>query len=242
MIKIAIVDDEKFWLNRIESQLEQLLEDETTIRLFSSAAEFQADGNRYNAVFFDVELGDYSAADGLELCRLYKQQYPQQDAFAIILTCHTELGRRGYLSNAFRYIDKGNLENELQEATTSMQNIWNERMYIELPLQKVGTLQIKINSIICVETERRKISVRMQSGECYYLNGTFIETAKLLEPHGFYIIRKGVTINMRYVAELKNDAILLKDIIPQKWYYISRRKCSDFVQKYTEWRIERASG
>ena len=41
----------------------------------------------------------------------------------MILTTHTEMSRRGYLVNAFRYLDKVNLKEELKEAFYSAKKI-----------------------------------------------------------------------------------------------------------------------
>lgn len=242
MIEIAVIDDELIWQERIGRQLEQMFQEDLTIHMFSSGREFVEENRRYDVVFFDVELENGDMGDGLELCRQYKERYPEQAYVAIILTTHTEFIRRGYISNAFRYINKGNLQEELQEAVVSIELNRRDRKCVEVHLKKLGKIQVWVNTIVCVETEGRKLVMRMQNGEKCYLDETLTAMVELLTVYGFYMIRKGVLVNMKYIVEVKEDYVMLKYIIPEKRYYISRRKYSDFLRVFTEWRMQRASG
>ena len=193
----------------------------------------------YDVVFFDVELGE-NKEDGLSLCKKYKTIYPEQKHIAIILTTHTELGRYGYMSNAFRYIDKLNLDEELEEAVHAIELIRENEKSIQFNFDKIGVEDVIVDTIVCAETERRKVILRLNNGESFYIKNNYSEITDTLKTYGFYEIRKGIIINMKYVTDVIDDYLLLKGIKTK--YYISRRKQREFVDVFIKWRMDRASG
>lgn len=241
MIEIAIVEDEEIWRLHISKMLNNLFCEEIKIYPFSSKELFEEFNRSFDIVFFDVELGD-SSREGLEMCRLYKGKYQNQECMAIILTTHTEFVRHGYLVNAFRYIDKGNLEEELTEAVRSIELKRQGRTSISVHLSKIGITDIRLDSVVCIETEGRKIAMRLNDGKSIFVDETFSTLAKLFEPNGFYMIRKGVLVNLKHIVDFKEDYVVLRYIIPEKRYYISRRRYNEFLKVFTDWRIQRASG
>ena len=50
----------------------------------------------------------------------------------IILTTHTEMSRKGYLVNAFRYIDKSNMSKEIVEAINAAEVLLRRNDNIEI--------------------------------------------------------------------------------------------------------------
>lgn len=241
MIEIAIVEDEELWTMKVRKLLVDLFCEEIQIYTFDSGKTFEESNRRFDIVFFDVELGD-DGKEGLELCRLYKEKYQNQECIAIILTTHTEFVRQGYLASAFRYIDKGNLEEELAEAVRSIELKRQDSRSVTVNLSKLGYTDIRMDSVVCIETEGRKIVMRLRSGESFFVNETFATLVEHFEPNGFYMIRKGVLINLRYIVDFKEDYVILRYINPEKKYYISRRKYNEFLRVFTNWRIQRASG
>lgn len=240
MIRIAVVEDEKVWQERIRKLIEGTFCEEVSVHIYIGGSEFEAVMERFDIVFFDVELGAMSPMDGLQLCGRYKQRYPEQEAFALILTSHTEFGRMGYLSNAFRYLDKANLEEELKEAAMTIEQIRKERACVELSFSKVGVIGIRVDSILCVETEKPKKVVCVQENSRSYLNGRFNEIAELLKPYGFYTIRKGIAVNMKHIVDVKGNVIRLNGV--DRCYYVSRLNFNNFLYTYTNWQMQRASG
>lgn len=97
-----------------------------------------------------------------------------------------------------------------------------------------------VDTIVCAETERRKVILRLNNGESFYIKNNYSEITDTLKTYGFYEIRKGIIINMKYVTDVIDDYLLLKGIKTK--YYISRRKQREFVDVFIKWRMDRASG
>ncbi|MCR5702971.1 MAG: LytTR family transcriptional regulator DNA-binding domain-containing protein [Lachnospiraceae bacterium] len=239
MLEIALIDDEQSWHNIFVNKLKSFFQEDIRVDSFFDGESLFEKSRPYDVVFFDVELGK-NKEDGLSLCKKYKTMYPEQKHIAIILTTHTELGRYGYLSNAFRYIDKLNLDEELEEAVHAVELIRGNEKSIQFNFDKIGVEDVIVDSIVCAETERRKVILRLNNGESFYIKNNYSEITDTLKTYGFYEIRKGIIINMKYVTDVIDDYLLLKGIKTK--YYISRRKQREFVDVFIKWRMDRASG
>lgn len=239
MLEIALIDDEQSWHNIFVNKLKSFFQEDIRVDSFFDGESLFENSRPYDVAFFDVELGE-NKEDGLSLCKKYKTMYPEQKHIAIILTTHTELGRYGYMSNAFRYIDKLNLDEEREEAVHAVELIRGNEKSIQFNFDKVGTRNVRVDSIVCAETEGRKVLLRLNNGESFNIKDNYSKVTDTLKPYGFYEIRKGIIINMKYVTDVIDDYVLLKGIKTK--YYISRRRQRDFVDVFIKWRMDRASG
>ena len=114
-MRVAIVDDEERWRTKTEEIVTKFNAEECLeIDKYASGEIFLKKAELYDIVFLDVEM---KQLDGFETASGYREIFPK--AMIIILTTHTELSRKGYMVNAFRYVDKTNIEEELTEALMS---------------------------------------------------------------------------------------------------------------------------
>ena len=117
-MKIAIVDDQKDWRTRLEELVrEHYGNNLPQIDQFDCGESFY-DQEEYDVVFMDIEMKEM---DGFETVMRYKQK--NTDAIIIFLTTHVELSRRGYKVNAFRYIDKEFIVEEVEEALSAIDEL-----------------------------------------------------------------------------------------------------------------------
>ena len=100
-MKIAIVDDEVKWRNLASDVVKGYTEKTDKIDTFESGVEFIKNNGEYNVVLMDVDMPEM---DGFETIMNYKEQY--SESIIIILTTHLNCARKGYLVDAFRYVDK----------------------------------------------------------------------------------------------------------------------------------------
>ena len=114
-MKIAVVDNEKLWRQNIDTFVRKWYEDkELSLDIFESGDEFLKMKTKYDIVVLDVEMPE---KDGFETAQEYRKLFPE--AIIILLTIHLEMSRKGYVVNAFRYVDKTNMQYELEEAVIS---------------------------------------------------------------------------------------------------------------------------
>lgn len=113
-MKIAIIDDEKLWREKVEEITLQIYSSNIEVDLYDNPLSYLSCNEKYDISLVDIEMKEI---DGFETIKRAREKYT--NGIYMILTTHTEMSRKGYLVNAFRYIDKKNLEEELHEAFSS---------------------------------------------------------------------------------------------------------------------------
>lgn len=114
-MRIAVVDDERNWLVKIKRYVKEYFgEMDVEIRAFFSGEAFLEDAGEYQIVFMDIEM---PGRDGFSVLQEYRMEH--EDSLFIILTTHIEMSREGYKVEAFRYIDKHKMMDEIREALDS---------------------------------------------------------------------------------------------------------------------------
>lgn len=114
-MNIAIIDDEKIWRDKAHRLVEKHYNDiEMTIDEFGSGGDFLEKKQKYDFVLMDVEMDELNGFETISQYRLFFD-----DFIAIIFITHMEVSAQGYLVNAFRYVNKAKMEEELEEALTS---------------------------------------------------------------------------------------------------------------------------
>ena len=100
VMKIAIVDDERIWLEKIHNYVKQYFAKmEVLVKSFSSGEGFLNSRDDYQIVFMDIEM---PGQDGFSVLQEYRKNHDV--SLFIILTTHIEMSRQGYKVEAFRYM------------------------------------------------------------------------------------------------------------------------------------------
>ena len=129
MLKIAVLDDQELYVNKIdEITRNAMLKHGIAYELFkyTSTKEFLYDlseDNKCDIYLIDVEL---QTTSGLEVARQIREKY--YDSVIIYVTNYIEYAVAGYEVNAYRYIPKNILEEKLPEAYAAVYvNIENRK-------------------------------------------------------------------------------------------------------------------
>ena len=107
MIKIAVCDDEKYFINEITEILENYLEKSGItydIDSFNSGEKFielKEGINRYNVIFLDISMNDL---DGMQVARRVREI--NKDVYIVFVTAFANFMADGYKVDAVRYILK----------------------------------------------------------------------------------------------------------------------------------------
>ena len=129
-MNIAIVDDEVHWRNVVKEELEKIYNSkEICIDIFEDGKTYLRSKKQYAVSFIDIEM---PYMDGFQVIERAKEV--NSEGVYIILTTHTEMSRKGYLVNAFRYIDKAKMAEEIVEASNAADILLqrNEKMEINI--------------------------------------------------------------------------------------------------------------
>jgi len=164
--------------------------------------------------------------NGFETITEYNKS--NKNSIVIILTTHLDCARQGFLVNAFRYIDKLNMQNELEEAFGAIQKI-NENKYACIIGHKSNeTREIPINSILYIETKSRKTLIHTEEG-CFISDEKINDLENRLETYGFYRSHKSYLTNMAKVEYIDKEFAYFKD---NEKSYVSVRKYAETKKRY----------
>ena len=202
-MNIAIVEDMEKWAADIKTQTAAFFAEKCeTIDIFNCAETFLKTKKEYSIVFMDIELKEM---DGFKAAKNYKEQCPE--SLVIIVTVHKEYCSEGYKVNAFRYLDKGKLREELKEALENAMLKLQRYERIELSVIKKGILTFACKDIIYIETEKRNVKIHTIVEE--YISCEKIgELAERLEKYGFYRCHKSYLVNLEWVDDMVRDKIM----------------------------------
>ncbi len=158
-MRIAIVDDDAYWRERIKQEIVQYVEDvERQIDVYESGEQYIESQKEYDISFVDIEM---DGMDGFDT--ILKATELQPDGLFVILTTHAEMCKKGYQVNAFRYIDKTELE-ELDEAISAAKVVLERNRKISVDVFGEGHHRIALKNIIYIETDRPYIVLHTTHG------------------------------------------------------------------------------
>lgn len=228
-MKIAIVDDMPQWQKAIEQLADKYLKGKIDrIDIFSNDEEMNYE-EKYDVLFLDIEMPGYK--DGFEIAERYR--YRHEDTVIIFLTTHAELGRKGYMVNAFRYIDKKHIEEEMDEALKALMVLRSREKRVSFNVVFKGETNIPIKSILFIETEKRNVIVHTKDKN--YISSRQIEDFEgELKDCGFFRTHKSYLVNLENIDDFDQKNIYFGNgtiaMVAHKKYVELKRKC--FQQKF----------
>lgn len=224
-MKIAIIDDEVKWRNLASDVVKGYTEETDKIDTFESGVEFIKNKGEYNVVLMDVDMPEM---DGFETIMNYKEQY--SESIIIILTTHLDCARKGYLVDAFRYVDKTKMKEELKEAFEKVREIDRKNRFSLTGTNGNDKKNILIKDIIYIETNGRGSIINTIDRD-YECSEKINDLEIKLEKYGFFKCHKSFLINLNCVEHLdKEFAYFAKG----KKAYISVRKYTETKKRYIE--------
>lgn len=225
-MKIAIVDDELHWHDKVETILCQY--DNIEIDNYSNGEEFLNNTKYYDIVFMDIEMPSMDGFDTIKKARELNLQ-----SIYIIMTTHSEMSRKGYLVNAFRYIDKQKMKDEIPEAINSANIILDNNKKISVNAIGKGLLEINLSNILYIETEKHRVLVHTNN-DVVRCGDRMIELENKLLKENFYRCHNAYIVNLDAVNKIEKTYAIL---INGEKVEISRRKYQEFGNRYLERRF-----
>lgn len=222
-MRIAVVDDESIWRDKALHIMKMYGIKAEKIDTYARGKEFLDAGENYDIVIMDLEMPEM---DGFDTITEYRRNY--SESIILILTTHTEFARKGYLVNAFRYIDKLKMEEELQEALERIEEIIRKRNFAITGYRENKACRIPVNDILFVETEGRKSKIHTCQGD-FFVDYKITELEELLEVYGFFRSHKSFVINLNAVEKLDYDFAYFQN---GEKAYVSARKSVETRRKY----------
>ncbi len=230
-MKIAVVDDEEKWQDKVQAEIEKQCE-AFEVECFCSGEAFLKKNEEYQIVFMDIEM---SGKDGFSVSEEYHLQYPR--SLIIILTTHTELSRKGYRVQAFRYIDKLFLE-EIQEALLSAQIVLKRFHPVKLHVLKQGEVTMTCDDILYIESANHTVRVRTMT-DIYQCDATISELKERLGEFGFFLCHRCFLVNLSHVQDYDKKQVYFRN---GEKVDVSRSQYNEFGKAFLNWKFSLGNG
>lgn len=211
MIRIAIVDDEEYYLQKER----QITEDyfagkgvECKVTVYQSAEWFVAgiQEETFDVYILDMEM---PKVKGLEAAQAIRIRYP--DPIIIFITNYMNYMMEAFEVNTWRYIPKQMLEEKLEKAYDALIPILQEREKSYLVVQKRGEIEkLNYSDIMYMRKEGKYTVIIHMYGECK-MRKPLDEMIEELKSDEFMMIEKGFIINIKHVMKLKEGEVYMRD-------------------------------
>lgn len=211
-VNCVICDDDPLFAMQLEECIKEqcVLNDwEYHCRQIDVRTLLELDFSTVDVLFLDIEMPEIN---GLEAAKQIRQRYG--DLLLVFVTGFIDYAPSGYKVNAFRYLLKSKLDEELPECLMNIQ----EKLYSNQESIWVKTIDgekcVRLKSIVYLEGTSKKHTLfylyefgKTVPIECLGLL-SFYE--KQLQDKGFLKIQKSYLINMEYIRKMANYHAVLK--------------------------------
>lgn len=230
MIRVAIVEDEEIYVNKLTEYLQEYQRDEGLE--FDIQVYYDGDGitAKYKAQF-DIILMDIQMkfVDGMTAAEEIRRM--DSEVIIIFITNMTQYAIRGYEVNALDYILKPVSYFAFRERMGRAIARLKKRVtnYITIPVRG-GILRIDTSDIYYVESHGHSLIYHTVNGD-HASTSTMKWAEEHLAQYGFSRGNKGYLINLAHVEGIRNKCALVKG----KELLLSRPRQNGFMQDLTEY-------
>lgn len=224
MIKIALVDDEKIFREKIRNKVENMHFEEIQVDCFSSADEFIEYNKIYDILLLDIEMPGTS---GIELAN----QISDEKTLIIYITNYSSHMENAFGINVFKFITKDKWEDKIEkiieEAITYVKNHEDVQFKTD-----VGLHVMKQKDIIYFTYYRKNIYLYTKSRE-YVIKSTSLEQMMtMITSSSFIQVNRDSVVNKNYIKAMKGLNLELKysDTVLE----VSRRRKVEVLEAFME--------
>ncbi len=238
-LRVAICDDEEFFLEKIKDGVEKKIQEtgwkDYQIDSFLSGEALYENiesNSDYHIYLLDINMFPIG---GLEIARKIRQL--NKDAYIAFITGFIDYAMEGYKVDAIRYILKDSLEEMLEECMeVVLQRIQQKNRSILFRFME-GERKIYLDHIIYIESNKHKLFFHMNSskGEVYTMYDKLDHISENMKDNSFLRIHKSYLVNMNYIHKIqKYEAVISNDtVLP-----IPRERYKLVEQRYYEYEGE----
>ncbi len=211
-MKVAILDDEKIYLDLIRQEVGRVFPNIECIRQYADSEGLLydlAEGIRYDIYFLDVEL---PGVDGMMAAREIRKQ--DTDANIIFITAFAKYAAESYDVRAYQYILKSQISEKLPKV---LRHIAEELQVsaVEYYVAETSTRydRIALRDILYIYKEKKYAIFATQQGD-FRQRLTVSKIWEQLEHKHFVWVDRGVIVNIKKVQRvMKNELVLENGIV-----------------------------
>lgn len=175
------------------------------ISCYCREGEFLEELSSIDAVFPDIDMPRMS---GLEIAEYINQNHPVPILF---LTAHDELVYSSFQFQPFRFIRKGYIDSELEEAVRALNDyiIAQSRNHSVCLHTSEGDISISVKDIAYAEIYGHWIKIHPKEGGTFDCYGSLSDYERQWDKYGFVRTHKSYLVNVRYIYSILKDTVVL---------------------------------
>lgn len=229
-MKIAVLDDEKFYRDDVKTKIENYQKDHLDVTLkvdvFEDAEQFLKTfmDKTFDLVYLDIKLNE---KNGMNIAQIIYNTKPS--CMIIFITSYMEYFNESFTVHAFQYMKKP-IETEFfnRELTRAIQEYqFNNKSFIFPTTQ--GNTVIEMGNIIYIETAYSDYKICGVDEYYYGRCKTVKKISKILLEYNFFRVQRSFIVNLAHIKSYDRESIIMSngDIIP-----ISRKKYKEFEKRF----------
>lgn len=205
MVKFAVCDDNQKMLDNVSDKLRNYYPDECKITTYADGESLLSEYNRncFDVLFLDVDM---LKLNGMEIADKIRET--DRHVKIIFVSDKNDLAYKGYLYNAFRFVRKSNLDQELCEAAKSLKQIFSSQSDYLFFKTSRGEAVRAVEDIKYFEVKTHLINVVCNDG-VVGIYGTLHELEEQIGNNGFIRIHKSYLVNFRYIRSVERNIVFL---------------------------------
>lgn len=236
MLKIAVCDDEKYWLD-IMSKLMKRYEEETgeevKCMFFESAFQLldEAEKTPFDGIFLDVRMPHISGADAAKEIRTRDKKVKIIFISSVLDAVFTgyEIGATQYLRKPLTY---EKVKPEMDKILAATRTDWEDGVILST---RSGWMRIKISDIRYAETAGRCLLLHCREGEIL-TRERMRSVGKKLPEESFYQIYISYLVNLDFVRSFRTDGNLYEvELITGEKLPMSKDRKQGFIEAYKKY-------
>jgi len=220
LFKIALCDDNLVFLDTLKTLLVSIFQKtqhEVNYDVFQNGKELikavEHKKITYNMIFLDIQMPDI---DGFKVAERLRQL---DESFILLFTTHMQaLVKKGYRYNAFRYIDKNHINEEVSEAINTLlkkhDNKAQSQRSIEFKFnnrQVYEAINVPENEIIMLYKKGRAVYLITIYSEYMLLKYNLEKYKELIGGSNFIIVSRSYLLNLGHINTIMGDYFILSN-------------------------------
>jgi DNA-binding LytR/AlgR family response regulator len=236
MMQICICSENKEFYDQFQNKIVRtcaLLDRDCKLEVLSQMHDLlEFDFTKFKILFLDLDCND---GNGIDIVSKVYRKFPRM--FLVLLSASAKYAVKGYYVQAYRYILKDEIDNEL---IPCLEDIWQEIFLREEPITLKGKDKIHktyLANVVCVEgSPNRTVWMHLLDGRKIECRGKISEYHAMLCDKGFLRIQRSYLANMHYIDRIRAYKVRFID---GKELGVSKSYYSKVQDDYSQWMGEK---
>ena len=232
MLKIAICDDEQYFLSQVQKEIRNCFIKygcDCQIECFQDPLRLRKEilsGEEYDVLFLDIQMPRLT---GLQLAKYLREI--KDNSKIIFISNHEQCVFDSFEVSPFGFIRKNTFFDEIDKTVYRLSCALSEHKADNILIGKVNLLSVNPYTLQYVECMDKTLLL-VSDQKVKEINFRLKELEEKLIPFGFIRIHKGYLVNYRFIFSIENTEVLLDN---GKSLPVSRYRLADVRQEYKQW-------